>query len=67
MPVVAANGASIGDVAHKLPLSEDKVSNYLCTAIKKVEAQPRRGGPPHGAERLIVAGPCGRRGDAVLL
>jgi two-component system response regulator DesR len=37
----AANGATIGDVARKLYLSEGTVRNYLSTAIKKLEARNR--------------------------
>jgi len=38
---VAANGATIEDVARKLYLSEGTVRNYLSTAIKKLEARNR--------------------------
>ena len=37
----SANGATIGDVAHKLYLSEGTVRNYLSTAIKKLQARNR--------------------------
>ena len=37
----SANGATIGDVAAKLYLSEGTVRNYLSTAIKKLEARNR--------------------------
>ena len=37
----SANGATIGDVAAKLYLSEGTVRNYLSTAIKKLRARNR--------------------------
>jgi two-component system response regulator DesR len=37
----SANGATIGDVARTLYLSEGTVRNYLSTAIKKLEARNR--------------------------
>ena len=37
----SANGATIGDVASELYLSEGTVRNYLSTAIKKLEARNR--------------------------
>ena len=37
----SANGATIGDVARELYLSEGTVRNYLSTAIKKLEARNR--------------------------
>ena len=37
----SANGATIGDVARKLYLSEGTVRNYLSTAIKKLETRNR--------------------------
>jgi two-component system, NarL family, response regulator DesR len=39
--VASANGATIGEVARKLYLSEGTVRNYLSNAIKKLDARNR--------------------------
>jgi two-component system response regulator DesR len=58
----SGNGATAGDVAGALYLSEGTVRNYLSTAIKKTgSAQPHRGGAPRRKEGLtLTSPPCPR-------
>ncbi len=60
--VASGNGATAGDVAGALYLSEGTVRNYLSTAIKKTgSAQPHRGGAPRRKEGLtLTSPPCPR-------